>query len=47
MSRTGKETGGQEKREKTTNQASRLVKQTAPDLANNPEAKGRGLVGGD
>jgi hypothetical protein len=29
------------------NQASRLVRQTAPDLADNPEAKGRGLAGGD
>ncbi len=47
MSKAEKKTGGQEKEEKVTNQASGLVKQTAPDLANNPEAKGRGLVDGN
>ncbi len=46
-SKAKKEAGGQEKKEKAVNQASRLVKQTAPDLTNNPEAKGRGLVDGD
>jgi hypothetical protein len=46
-SKAEKEAGGQEKKEKATNQASRLVRQTAPDPANNPEAKGRGLVDGD
>jgi hypothetical protein len=46
-SKAGKKTGGQEEKEKTTNQASRPARQAAPDLANNPEAKGRGLVDGE
>jgi hypothetical protein len=46
-SRAEKEADEQEKKKGVMNQASRLVRQTAPDLANNPEAKGRGLVGGN
>ncbi len=38
--------GGQERREEATSRASGLGKQTVPDLVNNPEAKGRGLVDG-
>ncbi len=45
-SMAGKEAGGQEKEERTTGQAGGLEKQPAPDLANNPEAKGRGLADG-
>jgi hypothetical protein len=41
-----KEAGGQERKEEATGQASGLEKQAALDLANNPEAKGRGLVDG-
>jgi hypothetical protein len=40
----GKEAGGQEKEVRTTGQADGLERQQAPDLASNPEAKGRGLV---
>jgi hypothetical protein len=46
-SKAEKKADGQEKKEGATNQASRPVKKTAPDPANNPEAKGRGLVDGD
>ncbi len=45
-SKAEKEADEQEKKGGATNQASRLVRQAAPDLANNPEAKGRGLVNG-
>ncbi len=40
----GKEAGGLEKEVRTTGQADGLEKQPAPDLASNPEAKGRGLA---
>ncbi len=46
-SKVEKKADRQEKKEGATNQASRLVRQTAPDLANNPEAKARGLLDGD
>jgi hypothetical protein len=46
-SKAEKEAGGQEKKEGATDQASKLERQTAPDLVNNPEAKGRGLVDGN
>jgi hypothetical protein len=46
-SKAEKKVNRQEKKAGATNQASRPVRQTAPDLANNPEAKGRGLVDGD
>jgi hypothetical protein len=46
-SKAEKKAGGQEKKEGATDRASRLEKQTAPDLVNNPEAKGRGLVDED
>jgi hypothetical protein len=45
--RTVKEVGEQEKKERASDQASKLGKQTAPDLANNPETKGRGLASGN
>ncbi len=41
-----KEAGGREKKEGATGQTNSLEKQPAPDLVNNPEAKGRGLVDG-
>jgi hypothetical protein len=40
----GKEAGGRERGERTTGQADNLEMQLAPDLANNPEVKGRGLA---
>ncbi len=46
-SKAEKETDGQGKKEGAMNQASKLVRQTTPDLTNNPEAKGRGLVNGN
>ncbi len=45
--KTEKEASGQGRREGATSQTSELEKQTALDLLNNPEAKGRGLVGGN
>ncbi len=41
-----KETGGRETKEGTANSASSLKREPALNLANNPEAKGRGLVDG-
>jgi hypothetical protein len=41
------ETGERAEKERVTSQADGLKKQPAPDIVNNPEAKGRGLVGGD
>jgi hypothetical protein len=46
-SKMEKETCGQEREKGATGQASGLEKQTALDLLNNPEAKGRGLVDGN
>ncbi len=46
-SKVEKEAGGQGKKEGATDQTSGLGQQTAPDLINNPEAKGRGLVDGN
>jgi hypothetical protein len=43
----GRVTDGRIKEEKTTSLAGSLEKQPAPDLANNPEAKGRGLAEGN
>jgi hypothetical protein len=45
-SKMDKETSGQEREMGATGQANGLGKQTALDLLNNPEAKGRGLVDG-
>ncbi len=42
-----KEASEQEREEGATGQTSGLEKQTALDLLNNPEAKGRGLVDGN
>ncbi len=42
-----KEASRQEKKERAVNQVSRPERQAAPDLVNNPEAKGRGLVDGN
>ncbi len=42
----GRIANGQVKEERTTSPAGGLEKQPAPDLANNPEAKGRGLAEG-
>jgi hypothetical protein len=41
------ETGERAEKEGATSQTNGLKKQPAPDIVNNPEAKGRGLVGGD
>jgi hypothetical protein len=46
-SKTVKEVSEQEKKGRTSGQASELGKQMAPDLADNPEAKGRGLTSGN
>jgi hypothetical protein len=45
-SRATEEIGKQEKKEGAAGLPSNLEKQTALDLLNNPEAKGRGLVDG-
>jgi hypothetical protein len=45
--RTVREVDEQEKKERASNPASKLGKQTAPDFADNPEAKGRGLASGN
>ncbi len=42
-----KEAGGQEREEGAMGQTSGLEKQSALDLLDNPEAKGRGLVDGN
>ncbi len=41
------ETGERAEKEGATSQTNGLKKQPAPDIVNNPEAKGRELVGGD
>ncbi len=46
-SETERKASGQEGTEGTTDQTSGLERQTALDLVNNPEAKGRGLVDGN
>jgi hypothetical protein len=46
-SKVEKEASGQERGEGAAGQAGGLEKQTALDLLNNPEAKGRGLVDGN
>jgi hypothetical protein len=43
----GRIADGRVKEERTTSPADGLEKQPAPDLANNPEAKGRGLAEGN
>jgi hypothetical protein len=45
-SKAGEEAGRQEEKEGATGQTSWPERQTAPDPANNPEAKSRGLVNG-
>jgi hypothetical protein len=42
-----KETGERAEKEGATSQTNGLKKQPAPDIVNNPEAKGRGLASGD